>query len=81
MAFQANSARVLVAAAIAGIGITQLPDYVGDAIPELLHVLPAFDKAYRIWLVVPQAKRRVAAVRAVTDAIRDVFSARNSTPK
>ncbi|WP_394842925.1 LysR family transcriptional regulator [Pendulispora brunnea] len=79
VAFQANSARVMMAAAIAGIGITQLPDYVGDAMPQLVHVLPSFDKPYRIWLVVPQAKRRVAAIRAVSDAIREVFSAAPST--
>jgi DNA-binding transcriptional LysR family regulator len=72
--FQANSARILVAAAVAGIGIVQLPNYVGDAAPGLVPVLPALDKAYGVWLVIPQAKRRVAAVRAVSDAIRDAFT-------
>ncbi len=74
--FQANSASVLVAAAVAGMGIVQLPDYVGDTTPELVHVLPSFDKAYRIWLVVPQAKRRVAPIRIVSDAIARSFAAR-----
>ncbi len=78
LALQANNARVQIAAAMGGIGIAHLPDYVGDAHPELVHVLPDHDEPYRIWLVVPQAKRRVAAIRAVSDAIRDVFSGKPS---
>ncbi|WP_394835963.1 LysR family transcriptional regulator [Pendulispora rubella] len=69
VALQANTAHVLLAAAVAGIGIVQLPDYVGDTVPGLVHVLPNFDKPYRVWLVVAQAKRRVAAIRVVSDAI------------
>lgn len=79
VAFQANSAAVLVAAAVAGMGIVQLPDYVGDATPALVHVLPSFDKPYPIWLVVPQAKRRAAAIRIVSDAIAHTFAARPVT--
>jgi DNA-binding transcriptional LysR family regulator len=73
VALQTNSGRVLVAGALAGIGIAQLPCYVGDAIPELLPVLPNLDTAYTVWLVLPQAKRRVAAVRVVSDAISRAF--------
>jgi DNA-binding transcriptional LysR family regulator len=76
-ALQVNSGRVLVAAALAGIGIAQLSCYVGDEIPELVPVLPAHDKAYSVWLVTPQAKRRVAAVRVVGDAIARSFEARS----
>lgn len=72
-AFEANSARVLVAAAVAGLGITQLPDYVGDATPTLVHVLPKLDAPYGIWLVVPQSKRRVGIIRVVADAIAAAF--------
>lgn len=75
-AFEANSARVLVAAAVAGLGVVQLPDYVGDATPSLVHVLPKLDVPYAIWLVVPQSKRRSGAVRAVADSIVTTFTER-----
>lgn len=75
-AFEANSARVLVAAAVAGLGVVQLPDYVGDATPSLVHVLPKLDVPYAIWLVVPQSKRRSAVVRTVADAIAATFTER-----
>jgi DNA-binding transcriptional LysR family regulator len=75
VAFQANSARVLVAAAVAGLGIVQLPDYVGDATASLVHVLPSHDRPYPIWVVTPQAKRRVAAIKLVGGAIADAFAA------
>lgn len=73
VALQTNSGRVLVAAALAGLGITQLPCYVGGALPDLVPVLSDLDKPYRVWLVLPQAKRRIGAVRAVSEAIADVF--------
>lgn len=72
--FAANSARVQVAAALAGLGIVQLPDYIGAATPGLVHVLPAYDRPYRIWLVVPRAKRHVGAIRAVSAAIAEAFA-------
>jgi DNA-binding transcriptional LysR family regulator len=68
-ALQTNSGRVLVAAAIAGIGIAQLSSFIGDAIPQLVPVLPMLDKPYSVWLVLPQAKRRVPAIRVVSEAI------------
>ncbi|PZR04164.1 MAG: LysR family transcriptional regulator [Archangium gephyra] len=76
-AFEANSARVLVAAAVAGLGVVQLPDYVGDATPALVHVLPGRDVPYAIWLVVPQSKRRSGIVRIVADAIAATFTQRS----
>jgi DNA-binding transcriptional LysR family regulator len=75
VALQSNSGRVLLAGALAGLGIAQLPSYVGDAEPDLAPVLPEHDKAYAVWLVLPDAKRRVASVRAVGDAIAAVFRA------
>lgn len=73
VALQSNSGRVLLVAAIAGLGIAQLPSYVGEAAPDLKPVLPEHDKAYVVWLVLPDAKRRVASVRAVSDAIAAAF--------
>ena len=73
VALQGNSGRVLLVAALAGLGIAQLPSYVGEANPDLAPVLPEYDKAYSVWLVLPDAKRRVAAVRATCDAIAATF--------
>jgi DNA-binding transcriptional LysR family regulator len=73
VAMQANSGGVLLAAVVAGLGIAQLPSYVGESVPELTPVLPGYDKPYAVWLVLPEGKRRVAAVRAVSDAIVAAF--------
>jgi DNA-binding transcriptional LysR family regulator len=77
---QANSGRVLVAAAVAGLGIAQLPSYVGETVPELVRVLPELDKAYGVWLVLLESKRRLAAVRAVSDAIAGAFRQSSDDP-
>lgn len=73
VALQTNSGRLLVAAALAGLGVVQLPSYVGDATPDLLPVLPELDTPYAVWLVVPQSKKLVAAVRVVSEAIDASF--------
>jgi DNA-binding transcriptional LysR family regulator len=73
IALQSNSGRVLLAAAIAGLGIAQLPSYVGESAPGLEPVLPEHDKAYAVWLVLPDAKRRVTSVRVVSDAVAAAF--------
>ena len=65
--------RVLLASAIAGLGIVQLPSYVGDAHPELVPVMSERDEPSDVWLVVTAAKRRLAAVRAASDAITRAF--------
>lgn len=75
VAVMSNNHFVLLAAAAAGLGIVQLPSYVGDAHAGLVHVLPERDDPYSVWLVVPQAKRRVGAVRAVSEALADAFRA------
>lgn len=73
LALLSNSHHVLLAGAVAGLGIVQLPSYVGDSHPDLVRVLPAAEEAYSVWLVVPQSNRRIAAVRAVCDAIAQTF--------
>jgi DNA-binding transcriptional LysR family regulator len=70
---QSNSGRVLVAAGVAGIGIVQLPRYQGDANPALSGVLPELDRPYAVWLVVPQATRRTARIREVSQVIANAF--------
>lgn len=68
-----NDHHVLLRGAIAGLGIVQLPSYCGDKHPDLVRVLPHAEIPYSVWLVVPQANRRLAAVRAVADAIVSAF--------
>jgi len=75
-----NSHHVLLAAAVAGLGIVQLPSFVGDAQPGLERVLPDVEERYGVWLVLPQANRRIAAVRAVAEAIASEFR-RNREPR
>jgi DNA-binding transcriptional LysR family regulator len=71
-----NSQHVLVAAAAAGVGIVQLPSFIGEAQPELVRVFPEVEEAYSVWLVLPQANRRIASVRAVSEAIAAEFRRR-----
>jgi DNA-binding transcriptional LysR family regulator len=74
-----NDHHVLLRGATAGLGIVQLPSYVGDEHPDLVRVIPDAEIPYGVWLVVPQANRRLAAIRAVTDAIASAF--KSSQPK
>jgi DNA-binding transcriptional LysR family regulator len=71
-----NSQHVLQAAGAAGVGIVQLPSFVGEAHPELVRVFPGVEDPYSVWLVVPQANRRIASVRAVSEAIVAEFRRR-----
>jgi DNA-binding transcriptional LysR family regulator len=73
-----NDHHVLLRGATAGLGIVQLPSYVGDKHPDLVRVIPDAEIPYGVWLVVPQANRRLAAIRAVTDAIASAFKSSRS---
>jgi DNA-binding transcriptional LysR family regulator len=76
LALLSNSHHVLVAGASSGLGIVQLPSFVGDEHPDLVRVLADAEEPYSVWLVVPQANRRIAAVRAVSEAIAEAFRRR-----
>jgi DNA-binding transcriptional LysR family regulator len=73
LALLSNSHGVLLAAGRAGVGIVELPSFVGDATPDLVRVLPKVEAPYAVWHVVPLANRRVHAVRVVSEAIADAF--------
>jgi DNA-binding transcriptional LysR family regulator len=79
LALMSNSHRVLLVAAASGLGIVQMPSYVGDAHPDLVRVRADVEEPYAVWLVVPQANHRIAAVRAVSDAIADTFARRTAS--
>jgi len=76
-----NSHHVLLAGAVAGLGIVQLPSFVGDPEPELERVFPDVEQRYSVWLVLPQANRRIAAVRALTEAIAAEFRRGRGAPR
>lgn len=80
LAFQTNSGGVLLEAAAAGMGVAELPSFLGDRDPRLVRVLPEYEHRYSVWLVVPLARRRVAVVRAVCEAIAQSFSEGASAP-
>jgi DNA-binding transcriptional LysR family regulator len=73
VALQTNSNAVLVRAATAGLGVVELPSYVGDAHPDLARVLPERESPYAVWLVLHRDLRRAARVRAVCDGVAATF--------
>jgi DNA-binding transcriptional LysR family regulator len=76
LALMSNNHHVLLQAAATGLGIVSLPSYVGDPHPDLVRVFPEVEDRYSVWLVVPQVNRRIAAVRAVSEAIAEAFRRR-----
>src|SRR5262252_1177326 len=68
-----NSHHVLVAGAASGLGIVQLPSFVGEAQADLVRVFPEVEEPYSVWLVLPQANRRIPAVRAASEVIAAAF--------
>lgn len=67
-AMRTDAPAGLVAAAIAGQGITPLPSFMADGQPELVRIGPPFRIAVRhTWLLMPMDLRRVARVRALWD--------------
>src|SRR5215469_14000417 len=71
-----NSQHALLAGAAAGLGIVQLPTFLADAHPDLVRVFPEVEEPYSVWLVLPQANRRIASIRAVSEAIAAEFRRR-----
>ena len=78
IAVETNTGAALLDAALAGLGVAQLPSYIAARAPQLVRVLPDYEEQYSAWLVVPQVKRRLAAVRAVCEAIIESFRSESS---
>ncbi len=70
---QANNGHAIVRAACAGIGIAELPSYVGDREPALVRACAEHERRYAVYLVTHADRRRVRSVRAVCDAIAAAF--------
>jgi DNA-binding transcriptional LysR family regulator len=70
------SATVCLAGAVAGLGITLLPCYLGDEQPSLVRLAPP-DPAvkYGIWLVVHEDLQHAARIRACADFLAEAIRA------
>jgi DNA-binding transcriptional LysR family regulator len=72
VAFSANDAMLLRAAAISGLGMVTLPAFMGDETPELARVAGAGEGMTDLWLVTAPEQRRVRRVRAVHEFLTDL---------
>jgi len=68
---------MIIDAVLAGLRIGDFPTHMSPHPPELVRIWPDRSEAYDLWLVMHGDLNRTARVRAVADAIVDVFEARN----
>ena len=78
---QSNSGRALQRAACDGIGVAELPSFVGDLEPKLARVCIEHERKYSVYVVTHEDRRRVRSVRAVCDAITAVFDAHRAAAR
>ncbi|HWZ47025.1 MAG TPA: LysR family transcriptional regulator [Herbaspirillum sp.] len=70
---EVSSGLMLMEGVRAGLGLGELPTYVGDAQPQLQRVWPERAEPYDMWLVLHSDLNRTARVRAVADAVIAAF--------
>ncbi|ALM81758.1 LysR family transcriptional regulator [Bordetella sp. N] len=80
VAMEVNSGLVLREAVRAGLGLAELPVYLADGDPALKRVWPDRAEHYDIWMVLHGDLHRSGRVRAVADAIVDVFATNTTAP-
>ncbi|ARP84629.1 LysR family transcriptional regulator [Bordetella genomosp. 8] len=80
VALEVNSGLMLLEAVAQGIGIAELPTYLGDATPGLERIWPDCGEFYDVWLVMHGDLHRSARVRALADAIVAVFEQAEEKP-
>ena len=73
VAIELNSAMMIIDAVRAGLGIGELPVHMAARHPELVRIWPQRAGSYDLWLVMHGDLNRTARVRAVADAIVEVF--------
>ena len=73
---QCNAQLLLLAAARQGLGIALLSTFLADKETELVRVLPALSDPVDIWLVLHPDLQKASRVRAVVDALEEVFHCR-----
>lgn len=73
IAIELNSGMMILAAVAAGLGIGELPTHMAPDYPDLVRIWPGRAEPYDLWLVMHGDLNRTARVRAVADAIVEVF--------
>ena len=68
-----NSGMMIIEAVVAGLGIGQVPIHMAPLYPDLVRIWPPRSEPYDLWLVMLGDLNRTARVRAVADAIVEVF--------
>ncbi|HEY4316962.1 MAG TPA: LysR family transcriptional regulator [Herbaspirillum sp.] len=72
---EVSTGLMLMEAIRAGLGLGEMPTYLGDAEPSLQRIWPERTEPYDMWLVLHSDLNRTARVRAVADAIIAAFEA------
>jgi DNA-binding transcriptional LysR family regulator len=73
---RANSLASLARAAVAGLGVSILPCYLGDSTSGLERIrAPLAEVATELWLLSHEDLRKTARVRALLDFLADALSA------
>lgn len=76
---RSNNAIVLHESVKTGVGLGVLPCFAGDADPALRRITPPIEEGYStLYLLVHDDMRRSPAIRAVMDALVDLFAAEQS---
>ena len=70
-----NCGLLFLVAVVAGMGIFELATVMAPDYPELVRIWPGRSEPYDLWLVMHGDLNRTARVRAVADAIVEVFEA------
>lgn len=73
VALEVNSGLMMLEAAQRGLGIAELSTYLAADVPGLVRIWPECSEFYELWLVMHGDLHRTARVRAVADAIVQVF--------
>ena len=68
-----NSGLMIIEAVVAGLGIGELPIHMASDHPDLVRIWPGRSEPCDLWLVMHGDLNRTARVRAVADAIVEVF--------
>jgi DNA-binding transcriptional LysR family regulator len=72
--FQTSSTAMLFEAAIAGIGIAELPSFRADSAPELVRIMPHRCNRFDAWLVAHADLYKTARMQALISAVVEEFA-------
>ena len=81
VALEVNSGLMLIEGVRAGLGLGELPTHMADLDPQLVRIWPHRTETYDVWLVLHGDLNRTARVRAVADAIVEVYTENDESLK